>query len=36
LRVTIIFRAEEDTWKIVHRHTDTVISPQSHESMINE
>jgi ketosteroid isomerase-like protein len=36
LRVTIVFRLEDDTWKIVHRHTDTVISPRSHESMIKE
>ena len=36
LRVTIIFRLEDDTWKIVHRHTDTVISSQPHESMIKE
>ena len=36
LRVTIIFRLEDDTWKIVHRHTDTVITPRAHESMIKE
>jgi ketosteroid isomerase-like protein len=36
LRVTIIFRLEDDTWKIVHRHTDTVTTPQPHESMIKE
>jgi ketosteroid isomerase-like protein len=36
LRVTIIFRLEDDTWKIVHRHTDTVITPRPHESMIKE
>jgi ketosteroid isomerase-like protein len=36
LRVTIIIRLEDDTWKIVHRHTDTVISSQPHESMIKE
>jgi ketosteroid isomerase-like protein len=35
LRVTIIFRLD-DTWKIVHRHTDTVTTPQPHESMIKE
>ena len=36
LRVTIIFRLEDDDWKIVHRHTDTVTSPRPHESMIKE
>src|SRR5215210_1642239 len=36
LRVTIIFRLEDDTWKIVHRHTDTVTTPRPHESMIQE
>jgi ketosteroid isomerase-like protein len=36
LRVTIIFRLEDDTWKIVHRHTDTVTTSQPHESMIKE
>ena len=36
LRVTIIFRVEEDTWKIVHRHADTVITPRPHEWMIKE
>ncbi len=36
LRVTIIFRLEDGTWKVVHRHTDTVITPQPHESMIKE
>jgi ketosteroid isomerase-like protein len=36
LRVTIIFRLEDDTWKIVHRHTDTVTTPLPHESMIKE
>ena len=36
LRVTIIFRLEDDTWKIVHRHTDTVTTSQPHESMIKD
>lgn len=36
LRVTIIFRLEDGAWKIVHRHTDTVISPRPHESMIKQ
>jgi ketosteroid isomerase-like protein len=35
-RVTMIFRLEDDTWKIVHRHSDTVITPRPHESMIKE
>lgn len=34
LRVTIIFRLEDDTWKIVHRHT--VITSRPHETMIKE
>jgi ketosteroid isomerase-like protein len=36
LRVTMIFRLEDDTWKIVHRHSDTVTTPRPHESMIKE
>ncbi len=28
LRVTMIFRREEDTWKIVHRHADPITTPQ--------
>jgi ketosteroid isomerase-like protein len=36
LRVTIIFRLEDGTWKIVHLHTDTVVAPRPHESMIKE
>src|SRR5215213_3358727 len=28
LRVTTIFRPEEGTWKVVHRHADTVTTPQ--------
>lgn len=34
LRVTIIFRLEDDTWKIGHRHT--VITSRPHETMIKE
>ena len=36
LRVTTIFRPEEDTWKIVHRHADTVTAARPPESMIQE
>src|SRR5215213_3522422 len=36
LRVTMIFRPEEDTWKIVLRHADTVTPARPPESMIQE
>src|SRR5215212_4009750 len=36
LRVTSIFRPEEGTWKIVHRHADPITSPQAAESVIQE
>jgi ketosteroid isomerase-like protein len=34
LRVTMIYRPEEDTWKVVHRHADPITSPQPAESVI--
>jgi ketosteroid isomerase-like protein len=34
LRVTMIFRPEEGTWKVVHRHADPITSPQPAESVI--
>jgi ketosteroid isomerase-like protein len=36
LRVTMIFRPEGDTWKIVHRHADPITTPQPAESVIQE
>jgi ketosteroid isomerase-like protein len=36
LRVTMIFRPEDDTWRIVHRHADTVTVARPPESMIQE
>src|SRR5215203_4867143 len=36
LRVTMIFRPEEGTWRIVHRHADPITTPQAAESIIQE
>jgi len=36
LRVTTIFRPEDGTWKIVHRHADPITTPQPAESVIQE
>jgi ketosteroid isomerase-like protein len=36
LRVTMIFRPEEGTWKVVHRHADPITSPQPAESVIQQ
>jgi ketosteroid isomerase-like protein len=36
LRVTMIFRPEEGTWKVVHRHADPITAPRSAESMIQD
>ncbi len=36
LRATMIFRPEDGTWKIVHRHADPITTPQPAESLIQE
>jgi ketosteroid isomerase-like protein len=36
LRVTMIFRPEEGTWKVVHRHADPITTPQPIESVLQE
>jgi|SRR5215203_147099 ketosteroid isomerase-like protein len=36
LRVTMIFRPEAGTWRIVHRHADPITTPQAAESIIQE
>jgi ketosteroid isomerase-like protein len=35
-RATMIFRPEDGTWKMVHRHADPITSPQPAESVIQE
>ncbi len=36
LRVTMVFRPEEGTWKVVHRHADAITAPQPAESVLEE
>jgi ketosteroid isomerase-like protein len=36
LRVTMIYRLEDGTWKVVHRHADPITTPQPAESVIQE
>ena len=34
VRSTMIFRPEEGTWKVVHRHSDPITTPQPAESVL--
>jgi ketosteroid isomerase-like protein len=36
LRSTMIFRPEDGTWKVVHRHADPITTAQPAESVIQE
>jgi ketosteroid isomerase-like protein len=36
VRVTLILRPEDGTWKVVHRHADSVTTPQPAESVIQD
>ena len=36
LRATMIFRPEDGTWKVVHRHADPITTPQPAESVIQK
>jgi ketosteroid isomerase-like protein len=34
VRVTTVFRREDDAWKVTHRHADPITAPRPAESVI--
>ena len=36
LRVTMIFRLEDDGWRVAHRHADPITTPQAIESILQK
>jgi ketosteroid isomerase-like protein len=36
LRVTMIYRPEDGTWKVVHRHADPITTPRPAESLVQD
>jgi ketosteroid isomerase-like protein len=36
VRVTTVFRPEEGTWKVVHRHADPITAPRPPESVTKQ
>jgi ketosteroid isomerase-like protein len=36
LRVTTIFRVEDDGWRVLHRHADPITTPQATDSILQK
>jgi len=36
LRVTMIYRLEDDGWRVAHRHADPITTPQATESILQK